>query len=648
MDSSGNILEAYWGGGIRVYNSTLQLKKTLHFPTAETNMLWALIRDNDGITWAGCQHGYIHLLDKNYELIKTLHPEEMENSTIRCMAKDSKGNFYFGLHNGKIVTWNAILKKFRSFATDRQPDNISLSSVVTIFTDNRDRCWAGTMNGISLFDQEKGFYTASFKPSVNMPTPCHGIDQVNDSVLVTGLENGGLYFFNLHGNRFFRPTGVKAQAMSSVYAVKKDGSANIWFTTDFDICRYNPASGSIMLSSPEKGYLNSGFEGNYFISGTAGRWFTWTKTEMIGFSPDVLMTPDKIISPVSITGLTVFDRPVYIDSLLRASKPVELSYKNNFIAISFSNLLFSNPGRTRYFYRLSGVDKDWVDNGSGHMASYTSLVPGHYRFEVTTGSPSNIKDMAVIDLALTPPFWQTGWFRGLIVLLSLGLVLLIVYWYTRNIRRESDMKQQMVRTEMMALRAQMNPHFIFNCINSIDALIQSDDKYLATVYLNKFARLIRNILDSSKENTITLKRDLETLQLYVDLERFRNRNNFSVCIRTDDGLLQQDFKVPPLIIQPYVENAILHGLRHRSGGEGKLTIDISRQNDQLRYVIEDNGVGRAASLSGNKKYRSYGMEMSVDRLKLFNQQADIPVVITDLVKDGKAVGTRVEVSLQIK
>jgi len=207
------------------------------------------------------------------------------------------------------------------------------------------------------------------------------------------------------------------------------------------------------------------------------------------------------------------------------------------------------------------------------------------------------------------------------------------------------MKQQIANTEMMALRAQMNPHFIFNCINSIDALIQSNDKYLATMYLNKFARLIRNILDSSRQNTIPLTRDLETLQLYIDLEQFRNEDKFTSEICVDEQLLEEDCRIPPLIIQPYVENAILHGLRPRQDRAGRLSIRICREGEYLIYRIEDNGVGRDATVQ-TSSHRSYGMKISGDRVNLFNKQEDIPVIVTDLYQDGLPVGTCVEVALK--
>jgi LytS/YehU family sensor histidine kinase len=230
----------------------------------------------------------------------------------------------------------------------------------------------------------------------------------------------------------------------------------------------------------------------------------------------------------------------------------------------------------------------------------------------------------------------------------------VLYWLLKRrvgvIRKEAALKQQIAETEMMALRAQMNPHFIFNCINSIDALIQSNDKYHATVYLNKFARLIRNILDSSRQNTVSLAKDLETLKLYIELEQFRNDNRFDYEICAEPGLLSDDYRVPPLIIQPYVENSILHGLRSRSGRMGNLLITVSRQEGHIRYVIEDNGIGRVA-MEGKVPHKgdwSHGMKMTSDRVRLFNNESEASVKITDLYQDGIPAGTKVEVQLKFQ
>ena len=234
--------------------------------------------------------------------------------------------------------------------------------------------------------------------------------------------------------------------------------------------------------------------------------------------------------------------------------------------------------------------------------------------------------------------------------LALGtLVYLALKNRIKAIRKESELKHRIAETEMMALRSQMNPHFIFNCINGIDGMIQSNDKYRATVYLNKFAKLIRNVLDSSKENKILLSKDVETLQLYVDLELFRHQDKFKASINVDEDLMQGDYKVPPLIIQPYVENAILHGLRHRADHAGKLTVTVSKNNDYIIYVIEDNGVGRKKGNGDlHKDIQEYGMQMSNDRVKLFNDEKVASVQITDLESNGQPSGTRIQVQLKFQ
>lgn len=210
-----------------------------------------------------------------------------------------------------------------------------------------------------------------------------------------------------------------------------------------------------------------------------------------------------------------------------------------------------------------------------------------------------------------------------------------------------SINEQLSKARLEALQSQMNPHFIFNCINSIDALIQSDDKYYATVYLNKFAKLIRNILDSSRQNTVTISKDLETLKLYIELEQFRNENKFTADILADEELLLDDYQIPPMIIQPFVENAILHGLRWRVGNGGKLSVKANKKGAYLEYLIQDNGVGRNGFQSQLKKHTSCGIDMSTDRVKLFNREESASVKISDLFHNHQPAGTKVQILLKI-
>ncbi|MEP7277232.1 MAG: histidine kinase [Bacteroidota bacterium] len=245
--------------------------------------------------------------------------------------------------------------------------------------------------------------------------------------------------------------------------------------------------------------------------------------------------------------------------------------------------------------------------------------------------------------------------NGLLLAVVISLLLIIciafvIYQSIQNSKRttESQLKQNIAETQMEVLRSQMNPHFIFNSLNSIDAFIQSNDKYNATIYLNKFAKLMRNVLDSSKQNTVSFAKDIETLKLYIELEEQRSENKFITELDIDEDLMNGDYKVPPLIIQPFVENAIIHGIRNKNSNDGILAIDISKTDKEIIYSITDNGVGRAlAAQMNNGKGKSYGVEMSYERVKLFNKETLASVVFTDLYNNGRAGGTNVRIILNI-
>lgn len=253
-----------------------------------------------------------------------------------------------------------------------------------------------------------------------------------------------------------------------------------------------------------------------------------------------------------------------------------------------------------------------------------------------------------MTIIIDPLWYQTILFKILLLLLAGLLIFYFVRKRINELKQKALIQQHLVETEIAALKAQMNPHFIFNCINSIDALIHSNDKYNAMLYLNKFAKLLRNILDSSKQNMVAFTKDVETLKLYIELEELRHENKFKSTISIDDELLTNDYKVPPLIIQPFVENAILHGLKSREDNEGLLKITINKVDDKIEYSIKDNGIGRkAAAMIPQNKETSYGMQMSNDRIKLFNKEEIPSVEINDLYKDKIAAGTEVKVFLNI-
>ena len=217
--------------------------------------------------------------------------------------------------------------------------------------------------------------------------------------------------------------------------------------------------------------------------------------------------------------------------------------------------------------------------------------------------------------------------------------------------KNSTLKQRSADLEMQALRAQMNPHFLFNSLNSINMFILENNKLQASEYLSKFSRLIRLILQNSQEAFIPLDKELEALQLYMELESLRFENKFEYAISVADDIDTTAVRVPPLIIQPYVENAIWHGLIHKKD-KGYLEIKVYSQDDILVYKIVDNGIGRkkAEELKSKSaiKEKSMGMRITADRIAILRQQKETSITISDLLLDsGNPGGTEIMIEIPI-
>ena len=217
---------------------------------------------------------------------------------------------------------------------------------------------------------------------------------------------------------------------------------------------------------------------------------------------------------------------------------------------------------------------------------------------------------------------------------------------------QSDFVRQIAEAEMAGLRSQMNPHFIFNCLNSIKLYASENDSEKASDYLTKFARLIRMVLENSRSERVTLRNELDMLQLYADMEIMRFKQKLTFSIEVESGLDAQFVEIPPLLLQPYVENAIWHGLMHKSEG-GTVHVRVTQpQEDLLQLTITDDGIGRARATELKSKSashrKSFGLKMTSERIALVNQiyQTQTQVMINDLVDaDGQPAGT--EVVLQI-
>ena len=334
--------------------------------------------------------------------------------------------------------------------------------------------------------------------------------------------------------------------------------------------------------------------------------------------------------------------------------PVDLKLKHhqNTLGLEFTGISLYNADYFEYSYQLEPSDKSWSVPSSNKLITLVNLAPGKYLFKVRArGMGTGWSEPQVFSFTIDSPFWDTWWFLSFVFLLAAGIVISIYRNRVKKILKEADLKSQLREMEMKALRAQMNPHFIYNALNSIQSLIADERKSEAINYIGTFSRLLRQVLEYSETNVITLDKELQTLNLYIQLESLRLNIDLEYNVSTDNELLPENEKIPPLILQPFIENALWHGLS-RKNGRKQLSIFISQQDNYLTCAVEDNGIGRANAMAYKKKstvesYTSRGTDITIRRLIDFNRMKESPVEYHDLVDiQGQAAGTRVIITIK--
>jgi len=649
----------YWmscsaGYGVYVYDSIFNYLRSVAIENFATDRrLRDIVLDASGTTWLlSKDFPYLYYYDKVKDRFLNAVPQFKDPAFISSglieMATDSKGNVWF-VNNTQFLKWDPVKKRLQIFSINDSIANGGWQQVKLIF-DANDNPWLASNAGLYHFNQSKDEWVhLNSQPNNNQALANTFVESIafdkKANCWIATMDEG-LQVYNPSAKKFTTHyTQSEGFFSTRVHDVVTDSKNDLWIAGNNGLARYTVKQDQWFIFNTEDGLPTDNIYGPVFamddgtmILGAEDGFIHW----------NIYSLPINNQKPI-----------VYFNRFVSGGK--ELKVENNKISlpssakemsIDFGAITIVLGSRTKFYYKILPRQKEWVA-ATQRSISLASISSGEFTLLVkavnSDGIESEIKQILIL---VSFPFWKTGWFKILCLLLIAGIIYAFSTWRGNTIRKEEKTKilftRQMAEMEMKALRSQMNPHFIFNCINSIDALIQSNDKYSATVYLNKFAKLIRNILDSSKQNTVTLAKDLDTLKLYIELEQLRHENKFTAEIKADDALLQDDYKVPPLIIQPFVENAILHGLRNKEGNDGVLTVDIKKVNDKIQYIITDNGIGRIAAreIMQNKESH-YGMQMSYDRIKLFNKEETASVQVNDLYNKDIPAGTKVIVSLNI-
>ncbi len=351
--------------------------------------------------------------------------------------------------------------------------------------------------------------------------------------------------------------------------------------------------------------------------------------------------------------------PVYISSLRINSSDtsfknvMELPYNYNNLQIGFNGISYRSRGRIKYKYQLITGTDTLSSFTANREVEFLSLHPGKYKFQVSAMNNSGVWSLrpAVFSFTIYPAWWQTFWFKMIIVFLAATGVYLFFRNKVEKLRYNFEMERRQATLQLTAMRSQMNPHFIFNVMNSIRNYMQNHDMKSAEKYLTSFSKLVRYVLDNSEVQEITLEEELNALRSYTELEIQRFENGFEFNIIVENGIILSETYLLSLLLQPFVENAIKHGISRMKSG-GKILIDIRKSGESILIAVEDNGVGISEASRWNEEHRethiSHGTAINMERIeaynKVFNKNIKIRIInLSD--NEGKSVGTRVEVEV---
>lgn len=337
-----------------------------------------------------------------------------------------------------------------------------------------------------------------------------------------------------------------------------------------------------------------------------------------------------------------------------------LGHSENSIKINYAAFSAVNTQKFQFRYRLSDIDKDWVYTDNT-FAQYNALPPGDYLFSVSAMNAQGVwsKENASVFFKILPPFWQRIWFLILLFSAITVLVVFLLILRVKQIKKREQEKTQLHKRiadiELQALRAQMNPHFIFNTLASIQYFITDNNVEAANQYLSKFAKLMRSIIYNSRRKTVPLKDEIQSLELYIQMEQLRCNYSFDYEINCSENIDLNDDEIPGMLIQPYVENAIWHGLAYIKNRKGMLKINLNKIDDFLKCTIDDNGIGRKKSMEikaqSLKPHQSVGMSITKERLDILNsvQNSKLSVNIIDKINQQTQdpEGTIVEIFIPL-
>ncbi|MBL4625334.1 MAG: histidine kinase [Flavobacteriales bacterium] len=621
----------------------------------------------DSSIWLGTEGNGLYRF-KNDTFISQDNRRGIGSTWIKAIDEDSTGGIWVGTAGAGIcqITIQDSAVEYTRYSTK---DGLKSGRISTVLCDNKGKVWYSYQSGGIGYIVEGEVVNLRDARLPDNPIRSMALGRQNKVWL--GTAGQGVYSVSLQADTIVVNSFTTNDGLSSdnIYLMAFDQQSNLWIGTEKGIDRLLTDEEGSPIEVQYYG-VDEGFSGvettrNSIVVtadgavwiGTINGLFKYTAgSEIKNSTPPFLRIKEVLVHYKTL------DDTKYALSRNETGdldKILLFDYSDNHISFEFQGVVLTYPKQVEYKWKLDGLENKWSPPSKNRSITYSNLPPGNYTFMVLSKNEDdvwNINPQVVVFEILTP-IWLTNWFKYL----SVGLIVLLLSIITRSrlaiVKKKAKAKQELLQMEndmlvlqQKALRLQMNPHFIFNCLNTIQNMIVKQDGKTARYYLAKFSKLMRKTLDNSRVERITIDDEIETLENYLAIEKFCNEDHFDYKIHVDDSIATDFIEIPSMIIQPFVENAIVHGVGNRSEG-GLITVSFKLNDRAIECTISDNGVGRkkASEINRSKgqQHKSAALDITQERLqKLDGKGSRSRIEIDDIISNSsQVVGTKVVVSI---
>lgn len=616
-------------GEVLIYDGVYDIKK--RSLSVEKNMdavIRKIIEMKDQV-YVSCQTGSFILDKRSLQIVKKFEGKENVSTKSAMLLNDSV--IVLGTHS-VVMQYNTKTNK---------PIRQAIKRITALGTNRAKTIYVGSNDGLYRWDKDSLFYFGKKHKALSYRV--NTIFNTADDLLWVGLGSDSLLV--LKNDVLIRSIAlgdiIPGTVCKSLYSSKP---GVIWLGTNKGLNKIE-----YYFKDDQFSFYNTAFGlGDGLIGEQVNDLTIYNDTVYAATNGGISFLPVSLSLPV--TDITTFITRVSINGIdTLVTKNYTLGYDQNDISISFSG-----ADLTGYYplfeYRLN--EGAWQKTDKNNIE--LRLASGSYNIQIRgmkrDGTPSSKTE--TISIYIKTPFWQSGIFWTVVVI-SFFIISLLILEARNKQKRKAEVEKvitekKLTELEMQALKAQINPHFVFNCLNSIKGFIFDRDYKQADKYLDKFSDLMRSTIDNSDASIISLQSEINYLDNYLQLEKLRFEDKFNYAISVDDDVDKENVFVPAMLLQPYVENAIRHGMRFLENKKGQININVFTENNFLVCEIDDNGIGRekAAALKSKMhvEYQSKGMNISRRRAELYN----IDQMVTDKKdENGNATGTTVTVKIPL-